>query len=52
MTGQRSSFPKIGDFSNLQAHISKTIKHIEMKPSPLCSPFISEHNDILVWYLD
>ena len=53
MKGQRSNFPEIGNFSNLQVRISKTIKRIDTIPSPSCSTsFNSEQNDVLFWYLD
>ena len=52
MRGQMSHFPEIGDFSDLQVNISKTVNRIEMKPSPSCSTFNSEQNDILFWHLD
>ena len=52
MRDQRSNIPEIGDFSNLQVHISKTINCIETKTSPSCCTFNSEQNDVLFWYLN
>ena len=51
MRGQRSNFLETGNFSTLNVHILKAISRIETKPSPSCSPFNSEKNDVLFWYL-
>ena len=49
--GQRSNFPEIGNFSDLQVYISKSIDYIETKPSSSCSTFNSEQDDILFWHI-
>ena len=41
MAGQRSNFREFRDFLVSRVHISKTIDHSGMKPSPACSPFNS-----------
>ena len=48
MRGQRSNFPEIGNFSDLQVCVSKTINRIEKNLSASCSTFDSEQNDIVL----
>ena len=52
MSDERLNFPEIGNFSDLQVHISKVIYRIEMKPSQSYSSLNSEQNGILFWNPD
>ena len=52
MRGKWSNFSQIGNFSDLQVDISKTINRIEMNSSPLRSTFNFEQNDILFRHLN
>ena len=52
MGGERSNFLEIDSFSNLHEYISKTINSSDLKLSPPCFLFNSEHQRALLQFIN